>query len=129
MNPYGESKLGGELLLARAGSALRRVVIRPPWVYGPGDRQTLPLFRMASRGFFPSVRGGRMQVSLVHVDDLVDAIVLAGGAARRGGRVYYVTDGRVHTVAELGDALLEACGGGRRIRIPGPLFLLAGLAG
>ena len=129
VNPYGESKLGGELLLASAGSGLRRAVVRPPWVYGPGDRQTLPLFRMASRGFFPSVRGGRMQVSLVHVDDLVEAIVLMGGAATRGGRTYYVTDGRVHTLAELGDALLEACGGGRRLRIPGPLFLLAGLAG
>jgi len=129
VNPYGESKLGGELLLASAGGGLRRVVVRPPWVYGPGDRQTLALFRMASRGFFPSVRGGRMQVSLVHVDDLVEAIVLASGAVRPGGRVYYVTDGRVHTLAELGAALLDACGGGRHIHVPGPLFLLAGLAG
>jgi nucleoside-diphosphate-sugar epimerase len=70
-----------------------------------------------------------MQVSLVHVDDLVEAIILVAGAAKLGGRVYYVADGRVHTVAELGDALLEACGGGRQIRIPGPLFLLAGLTG
>ena len=67
--------------------------MRPPWVYGPGDRATLALFRLAARGFFPSVRGGCMQISLVHVHDLVEALVLAGDSAAADGRVYYVADG------------------------------------
>ena len=71
------------------------MIVRPPWVYGPGDRQTLALFRMAARGFFPAVRGGCMAVSLVHVDDLVEALVLAGTSPRADGRVYYATDGAV----------------------------------
>ena len=70
-----------------------------------------------------------MAVSLVHVDDLVEALLVAGSAPRAEGRVYYATDGAVHTVAELGDALLAACGGGRAIHVPGFVFRLAGLAG
>ncbi|HEY5999602.1 MAG TPA: NAD(P)-dependent oxidoreductase [bacterium] len=128
INPYGASKLRGEELLAREGARLRRVVVRPPWVYGPGDRQTLALFRMAARGFFPRVRGGCMQISLVHVDDLVEALVLAGASDAADGRVYYASGG-AHTVAELGDALLAACGGGRALHVPGFVFRLAGLAG
>jgi nucleoside-diphosphate-sugar epimerase len=128
-NAYGESKLRGEELVRGAGAALRWSIVRPPWVYGPGDHATLALFRLAARGFFPSVRGGCMQVSLIHVDDLVDALLLAGSAPRADGRVYYAADGAVHSIAEFGGALLAASGGGRAIHVPGFVFRLSGLAG
>jgi nucleoside-diphosphate-sugar epimerase len=128
-NDYGASKLLGEELLRSEGAGVRWSIVRPPWVYGPGDRATLSLFRMAVRGFFPSVRGGCMEVSLVHVDDLVEALVLAGGSPAADGRVYYVCDGAVHTVAQLGEALLAACGGGRALHVPGLVFRFLGLAG
>jgi nucleoside-diphosphate-sugar epimerase len=129
VNGYARSKLLGEELLRREGVGLRWTVVRPPWVYGPGDRATLPLFRLAARGFFPSVRGGCMQISLVHVHDLVEALVLVGGSAAADGRVYYAADGLVHTVAQLGETLLAACGGGRALHVPGFVFRFLGLAG
>jgi nucleoside-diphosphate-sugar epimerase len=129
VNGYGKSKLRGEELLRRAGSGVRWTIVRPPWVYGPGDRATLALFRLAARGFFPSVRGGRMQISLVHVHDLVEALVLAGETATADGRVYYAADGEVHSVAQFGQALLAACGGGRALHVPGAVFRCLGLAG
>lgn len=129
VNAYGESKLLGEVLLRRAAAGVRWTIVRPPWVYGPGDHATLALFRLAARGFFPSVRGGCLEISLVHVDDLVDALVLAGASPRADGRVYYAADGAVHTVAQLGRSLLAACGGGRAVHLPGPVFRLMGLAG
>ena len=126
---YGESKLLGEQLLRREGKGARCTIVRPPWVYGPGDRATLALFRLAARGFFPNVRRGCMGISLVYVDDLVDALVLAGQAAQADGRLYYAADGEAHTIVELGRALLAACGGGRAVHVPGPAFRLMGLAG
>jgi len=129
VNGYGESKLLAEGLLRREGAGLRWTVVRPPWVFGPGDRATLPLFRLAARGFFPSVRGGCMQISMVHVHDLVEALVLAGDSAAADGRIYYAADGVVHTVAQLGEALLAACGGGRALHVPGFVFRFIGLAG
>ena len=128
-NAYGKSKLLGEEQLRRYAGSARWTIVRPPWVYGPGDRATLALFRLAQRGFFPSVRGGCLQISLVHVHDLVEAIVLAGAARAADGRVYYAADGEAHTVARLGQALLGACGGGRTLHVPGVVFRLAGLAG
>ena len=129
VNGYGESKLLGEELLRREATGVRWTIVRPPWVYGPGDRATLALFRLAARGFFPSVRGGCMQISLVHVHDLVEALVLAGDSPAADGRIYYAADGVVHTVAQLGQALLAACGGGRTLHVPGFVFRFMGLAG
>jgi len=129
MNSYAESKLLGEELLRRTAAGAKWTIVRPPWVYGPGDRATLALFRLASRGFFPSVRGGCMQISLIHVHDLVEALLLAGDMAAADGRVYYAADGVVHTVAQLGQALLAACGGGRALPVPGFVFRFMGLAG
>jgi nucleoside-diphosphate-sugar epimerase len=128
VNAYGQSKLRGEELLLREAGGARWTIVRPPWVYGPGDRATLALFRLAARGIFPSVRGGCMQISLVHVHDLVAALVLAGEPAA-DGRIYYAADGEAHTVAQLGRALLAACGGGRAVHVPGFAFRLLGLAG
>ena len=129
LNGYARSKLLGEELLRREAAGGRWTIVRPPWVYGPGDRATLALFRLAARGFFPSVRGGRMQISLVHVHDLVEALILAGESPAADGRVYYAADGEAHTVAQLGQALLAACGGGRALHVPGFVFRSLGLAG
>lgn len=68
LSAYSASKRAGEA--AVAGSSLGHVIVRPPAVYGPGDRATLPLFRQLSKGLLlaPRVENGRF--SLLHVDDL-----------------------------------------------------------
>ncbi|HEY6661935.1 MAG TPA: NAD-dependent epimerase/dehydratase family protein [Sphingomicrobium sp.] len=63
---YGASKARAEELVESSG--LDWAIVRPPAVYGPGDRETLELFKMARRGFVLLPPSGR--VSLIHVDDL-----------------------------------------------------------
>lgn len=63
---YGASKAKSEELVMRSG--LDWAVVRPPAVYGPGDRETLELFRAARMGVMPLPPAGR--VSLIHADDL-----------------------------------------------------------
>jgi nucleoside-diphosphate-sugar epimerase len=63
---YGASKAKAEGLVH--GSGLDWAIVRPPAVYGPGDRETLELFRMARLGVMLMPPKGR--VSLIHVDDL-----------------------------------------------------------
>ncbi len=63
---YGASKARSEELVERSG--LDWAIVRPPAVYGPGDRETLELFRMARMRLMLLPPAGR--VSLVHVDDL-----------------------------------------------------------
>ncbi len=63
---YGASKARSEALIK--ASPLSSAIVRPPAVYGPGDRETLELFRMAKRGLMFLPPEGTL--SLIHVDDL-----------------------------------------------------------
>jgi nucleoside-diphosphate-sugar epimerase len=66
LSKYGASKARSEELVERSG--LDWVAVRPPAVYGPGDRETLELFRMAKLRLMLLPPKGR--VSVLHVDDL-----------------------------------------------------------
>ena len=63
---YGASKARSEELVK--GSGLDWMIVRPPAVYGPGDKETLELFKMAKAGLILLPPKGRL--SLIHVDDL-----------------------------------------------------------
>ena len=63
---YGASKERAEALVH--GSGLGWAIVRPPAVYGPGDKETLELFRMAKLGVMLMPPKGR--VSVIHVDDV-----------------------------------------------------------
>jgi nucleoside-diphosphate-sugar epimerase len=63
---YGASKARAEELVQSSG--LDWAIVRPPAVYGPGDKETLELFKMARLGLILLPPKGR--VSLIHVDDL-----------------------------------------------------------
>jgi nucleoside-diphosphate-sugar epimerase len=69
---YGASKARAEELVESSG--LDWAIVRPPAVYGPGDRETLELFKMARRGFVLLPPNGR--VSLIHVDDLARLLLV-----------------------------------------------------
>ena len=66
LSQYGASKARSEELVG--GSGLDWVTVRPPAVYGPGDKETLELFKMAKAGVILLPPKGRL--SLIHVDDL-----------------------------------------------------------
>ncbi len=75
LSMYGASKAEAERLVMASG--LDWVIVRPPGVYGPGDREMLDIYRLAARGFAVAPPG---RISLLHVDDLARALlVLAGG--------------------------------------------------
>jgi nucleoside-diphosphate-sugar epimerase len=68
---YGASKARSEELVY--GSGLDWAIVRPPAVYGPGDRETLELFRMAKLGVMLMPPKGR--VSVIHVRDLAQLLL------------------------------------------------------
>lgn len=70
---YAASKRGGELLLEKEPQ-LDWVILRPPAVYGPGDREMLPVFQWMSRGVALVPGDPTARISLIHVSDLVVAI-------------------------------------------------------
>ena len=73
---YGASKQAAERVLAhRPGPA--RVILRPPAVYGPHDRDFLSLFQAVARGLAPMVGDPDACYSLVYAPDLAAAFVAA----------------------------------------------------
>jgi len=124
---YGESKLLGERLLLERCGHLPWTIVRPPVVYGPFDRDVFLYFKAAASGFVPLLRGGTMELSLVHVEDLTDAILLAGFSPEAHGKRYYVSDGAVHTTRGLADLLRMILGRGAILPVPASLLRAAGL--
>ncbi len=76
LSRYGGSKARAEALVRDSG--LDFAIVRPPAVYGPGDKETLELFRMAKRGLILLPPEGRL--SLIHADDLARLLVALAGA-------------------------------------------------
>jgi nucleoside-diphosphate-sugar epimerase len=121
VTPYGRSKLAGER--AVQGADVAWTIVRPPAVYGPGDRQFLRLFRAARIGVLPLLGDGRQELSLVHATDLAEALIAAGLSARTEGRVYHAAHPAVVTQRELVRAIGRAVG--RRVRcLPVPASLV-----
>ena len=89
LSDYGWSKAKAERLVAASG--LDWTIVRPPAVYGPGDRETFELFRMARRGFVALPPRGRF--SLIHVDDLCRLILAVLDEPETFAETYEPDDG------------------------------------
>ncbi len=107
---YGRSKLAGEAVV-KAG-ALPWIILRPPAVYGPGDREILKVFKIARLGVAPVFGGGRQELSLVYGPDLGEALAAAGHAEKTTGNIYYPCHPEVLTSAEMIQAIGRAMGKG-----------------
>ena len=86
---YGASKARAEELVERSG--LDWAMVRPPAVYGPGDKETLELFRMARLGLIVVPPRGRL--SLLHVDDLASLLLALAEPDAPSGLVIEADDG------------------------------------
>jgi nucleoside-diphosphate-sugar epimerase len=75
LSPYAASKWQGECAVKAASATMRWTVLRPPVVFGPGDRELLPLFRCIAKGFAPLPAGPPGRFSLLYVDDLATAVM------------------------------------------------------
>lgn len=87
---YGGSKARSEDLVRSSG--LEWSIVRPPAVYGPGDKETLELFRMAKLGLMLMPPHGR--VSLIHADDLCRLLLTLAGPDDPSGMLIECDDGR-----------------------------------
>jgi acyl carrier protein len=75
LSAYAASKHGGELAVAENPALSDWQILRPPAVYGPGDRATRSLFQQFARGRCPVPGRGQGRFSLIYVEDLADAVV------------------------------------------------------
>ena len=124
---YATSKRMAEQLVIDHSHIMPYAVFRPTAVYGPGDKEMSPLFRITRHGILPMVGQPAMRFGLLHVNDLVTAILcwLSTKVPVRG--VYELDDGKPggydsQSVAAIAQEVWK-----RRVHcvfLPGPLVSL-----
>ncbi|HDP67768.1 MAG TPA: NAD(P)-dependent oxidoreductase [Candidatus Marinimicrobia bacterium] len=93
ISAYGRSKLLAENHLIRAGQTINYTIIRPPIVYGPEDRESLAIFRLAKYRLNPIIGFRKAYVNLVYVADLIEFILLCLKNRRSDGEIFHINDG------------------------------------
>ena len=94
LSAYASSKRSGEEILREYQDKISCDILRPPAVYGPGDREMLPLLQLIKHGIVPIIGGKDSRFSLIYVDDLVAAVSsLLGSEPVPESRCFELHDG------------------------------------
>lgn len=123
VSAYGQSKKSAEQVVLSINDHSPVVILRPSIVFGPGDRAMLPLFKGAAMGIMPKSGARKFPVNCIYVDDLVEAIILAGESDAANGKTFFVTDGHAYNWTTLNNKI-AACVNPRAFTLPIPLFLI-----
>ena len=108
---YPSSKAKAERAVRNANrDDFQTTVVRPRFVWGPGDTTVLPaIVDMVKAGKFAFVGGGTHKTSTTHVDNAVEGLVLAADKGKPGA-AYFVTDGEPIVFREWIEKLLATQG-------------------
>lgn len=102
---YGASKLRGEEEVLAVADRIPVTILRPPVIYGPRDRAVLVYFRLVKRGIKPLLGFRRRVVDIMHVDDVIQAIIGAADAPEAVGEQYFLAGPSRHSWEEIAEAI------------------------
>ena len=108
---YGKTKREAELRLLKIGkeSGMHISIIRPSLVYGPDVKGNLKSMLLGvEKGWFPPLPETGNKRSMIHVDDLVRAILLVADDDRANGEIFIATDGIPHSSRYIYNAMCSA---------------------
>jgi len=138
---YGRSKRAGELAAAGYAGRVPISIVRPPIVFGEGDKEMLALYRpIRWLGVAPAPGRNVRRMSMIHAADLCHgliAVVERGARLRPQGLesdpdstgVYFLAEDRAPTYAEWGQLIADSLGRRRYRCVPTPEAVLWGAAG
>ena len=128
---YGHTKREAELKVLEIGrqSGMHVSIVRPTLVYGPGVKGNLALMQSGvMRGWFPPLPETGNRRSMIHVDDLVRALLFIAENEQANGQIYIATDGVPHSSRAIYEAICHSVGKAPRgWSLPRWVFDLAGV--
>jgi nucleoside-diphosphate-sugar epimerase len=128
LSHYSASKAAGEAAMAEILGG-RLTVARPCAIYGPGDRELLPVFQAAAASPVLPILSEAARVAMIHVEDAARQTV-ALAAAQPSGRTVALSDARRDGYGwrELMAEAARACGRSARFaRVPKALVHALGI--
>lgn len=124
---YGESKLEAERACRRYLDRLPTVILRPPAVYGPRDKDILHMFRWINLRLMPVLGSRHKTLSLIYVTELARMIAQVSLSEKTTGKTYFVGDEERYVYSDLVDIAASLLGK-RAHRIPFPRVLVYAIA-
>lgn len=131
LTAYGRSKHEAEKEVLRADWPFRRTILRPPSLYGPRDKEFLPLFKAALKGWTARLGTSMSGLSLVDGRDAASAAIALMECLDAEG-IFFVDDGHTgYDWDELRAVLAQMAGRKiRTLKVPlGPMKLLSTILG
>ena len=131
ISAYAASKHAAEQAVRESLEDSPWTVIRPPGVYGPGDVEILKLLRVMRRGVALAPGSQDSRFSLLHVDDLAEAVCAALWQPRIFSKMIELDDNKSGGYSMDEVRILAESIFGRRIRtitVPEGLLHFAGAA-
>ena len=105
---YGKTKREAELKVLEAGrkSDMHVSILRPALIYGPKVKGNLQLMMQGiKKGWFPPLPETGNRRSMIHVDDIVRALLFLANNKKSNGEVFIATDGRVYSSRNIYEAM------------------------
>lgn len=128
VSDYGNSKLKGEEAVLKYRGTIPATIVRPCAVYGPRDREFFLIYKFVKKGIMPYWGDGK--ISLVYIDDLTDAIILAAEHENAVGKTYHISDGITYSHHDLINEISLALGARVfKMKLPGPVLPVIGFFG
>jgi nucleoside-diphosphate-sugar epimerase len=130
-NLYERTKAAGEdkvRAFMAEGGAMGVTIVRPAWIYGPGDARTEKILRAVARGRFVMFGRGENYRHPIYIDDYLAAMDRLLLEPRTFGRTFILAGPSYLTSRELVAAAERVTGGHVRLRVPIPVGYAAGLA-
>lgn len=128
LSDYAASKAAGETETARIlGTDIPWVILRPPAVFGPGDTETLKIFKAIKSGFAPLIHQDA-KAAWIYAEDLALATVTALTAQKAFHQTLALDDGSGgYLVRESHQMVADLLGRKlRTVRIPPALLSFIG---
>jgi nucleoside-diphosphate-sugar epimerase len=125
VSAYGISKLDAERAILKYSNTVPISILRPSAVYGPRDREILLIFKFIKKGILPHWGDGF--TSIIYIDDLIDAVMLAVEKDLATGEIYFISDGRVYSNREILNEIASALNSNPlKIKLPGGILRMIG---
>lgn len=121
---YGKSKLLAENSIKEWGRENHNnfVILRPCVVYGPGEKDIYNYFKLIKKGILLLLGNGNKRFSIIHVEDLVSAVMTCAGHSS-GGETYFISNDEASSWKELSLDIQTALNKKNLFKLNIPVFL------
>lgn len=127
---YGISKREAEQLAETFAGKIPVVIVRPPAVYGPGDRDFLNAFKQATSAYALHAINPNFWFDLLHVRDVVNALLLSAEHPAAVGKTYLLSPDSPLQWGQLYSLIAKSAGTTpRQITVPHPFLQIGAVAG